>query len=105
MPSIYSSALLLAAASAAIAAPTTKKAFTVPRIRTNHTNSAVAAHYHVFQKYRVAAPANVKAAADNGDETGSVSASAQQYDSEYICPVTVGSNQLQLDFDTGSSDL
>jgi aspergillopepsin I len=30
---------------------------------------------------------------------------ASQYDSEYLCPVTVGSQTLNLDFDTGSSDL
>lgn len=29
----------------------------------------------------------------------------QQYDSEYLCPVTVGGQTLNLDFDTGSSDL
>ncbi|KAF2768964.1 acid protease, partial [Teratosphaeria nubilosa] len=34
-----------------------------------------------------------------------VSSNAQAYDAEYICPVTVGQNQLNLDFDTGSSDL
>jgi hypothetical protein len=28
-----------------------------------------------------------------------------QYDSEYLCPVTVGGQMLNLDFDTGSSDL
>ena len=26
-------------------------------------------------------------------------------DSEYLCPVTIGGQTLNLDFDTGSSDL
>lgn len=99
---MFSSAILLTVASLAVAAPAPKKAFSVPRIRTHHTNKAVVAHYQTYQKYHVAAPANVKQAAG---QTGSVTASSQPYDLEYICPVTVGNNQLDLDFDTGSSDL
>jgi aspergillopepsin I len=43
--------------------------------------------------------AQVKAA------TGSVTATPASDDSEYLCPVTIGSQTFQLDFDTGSSDL
>lgn len=74
----------------------------MPRIPTGHTNNATTAHLHTFRKYRVQAPVDVVKAAS---EDGSVTASPQEYDSEYLCPVTVGSNQLTLDFDTGSSDL
>lgn len=50
------------------------------------------------------APSNVLAAAA-AVQSGSVSAIPESYDTEYLCPVTVGSQTLMLDFDTGSSDL
>lgn len=109
MPSFFHSAAILATASLALAAPTssiTKKLNgSVPRIRTSHTNKAAIAHYHTYTKYNRPAPEHVQKAAAADAGTGSVSATAEQYDSEYICPVTVGNNQLNLDFDTGSSDL
>lgn len=52
-------------------------------------------------KYGVAVPANVKAAA----ESGSATATPEEYDLEYLTPVDVGGTTLNLDFDTGSADL
>lgn len=57
----------------------------------------------VYGKYSKKAPTDVTAAAANND--GTVTASPEQYDSEYLCPVSVGGQILNLDFDTGSSDL
>ncbi len=57
----------------------------------------------VYGKYGVPVPKDVAQAAANDD--GTVTATPQQYDSEYLCPVTVGGQTLNLDFDTGSSDL
>ena len=57
----------------------------------------------VYGKFGKAAPADVVSAAANND--GTVTASPEQYDSEYLCPVTIGGQTLNLDFDTGSSDL
>lgn len=57
----------------------------------------------VYAKYGKAAPKDVvAAAAANG---GPVSTSPSQYDSEYLTPVSIGGQTLNLDFDTGSSDL
>ncbi len=57
----------------------------------------------VYGKYGKKAPKDVTAAAANND--GTVTASPEQYDSEYLCPVSIGGQILNLDFDTGSSDL
>ncbi len=57
----------------------------------------------VYGKFGKAAPADVAAAAANND--GTVTASPEQYDTEYLCPVSIGGQTLNLDFDTGSSDL
>jgi len=38
-------------------------------------------------------------------KNGSVAAVPEEFDIEYLSPVTVGDRVLQLDFDTGSADL
>ena len=65
--------------------------------------SGPAAMAKTYAKYGKAVPDVIAAAAANND--GTVEADPQQYDSEYLCPVTVGGQTLNLDFDTGSSDL
>lgn len=56
-----------------------------------------------YAKYGKAVPAVIAAAAANND--GTVTATPEEYDAEYLCPVTIGGQSLNLDFDTGSSDL
>ena len=56
-----------------------------------------------YAKYGKPVPDVIAAAAASND--GTVAANPEEYDSEYLCPVTVGGTTLNLDFDTGSSDL
>lgn len=58
---------------------------------------------YTYGKFKAQAPSDVVSAAANND--GTVTASPEEYDSEYLCPVTIGGQTLNLDFDTGSSDL
>lgn len=44
-------------------------------------------------------------AANNDDETGEVAATPADNGAEYLSPVTIGGQKLNLNFDTGSSDL
>ncbi|KAL9584719.1 MAG: hypothetical protein Q9212_001951 [Teloschistes hypoglaucus] len=55
-----------------------------------------------YAKYNATAPPDVVKAAQAND--GSVTTTPEQYDTEYLTPVTVGGQTLNLDFDTGSSD-
>lgn len=62
--------------------------------------AAVAA---VYAKYGATPPEDVVKAAAAND--GTVTTNPTQYDSEYLTPVSIGGQTLNLDFDTGSSDL
>lgn len=77
---------------------TVKQSVAKPSIK-----SGPAALASAYAKYGKKAPAHVQAAAAGND--GTVTTSPTQYDSEYLTPVTIGGQQLSLDFDTGSSDL
>ncbi|KAL9125313.1 MAG: hypothetical protein Q9217_005471 [Psora testacea] len=98
------SALATLAAASPFNVRDSKAAFTVPQtVAKPFIKSGPAAIAAVYGKYGKAAPADVKAAAADND--GTVSANPESYDSEYLCPVTIGGQTLNLDFDTGSSDL
>lgn len=57
----------------------------------------------VYAKYGKPMPEMIKLAAANND--GTVITSPTEYDSQYLTPVSIGGQTLNLDFDTGSSDL
>lgn len=62
--------------------------------------------YDKFASVGAVAPAAVVSAAQKAaKQQGSVTASPEQYDQAYLSPVTLGSSQVMLDFDTGSADL
>jgi len=108
MPFIYQvtvAATLLALGLAAPIEERKNRGFSVPQVIHNHGFLTTGAHsvMKTYMKYGKAPPANVmSAAAASG---GTVAATPEQYDSEYLCPVTIGGQTLRLDFDTGSSDL
>ena len=68
---------------------------------------ALARVYGKYVRIGASAPAKVNAAASKaaGTNDGTVTASPEQYDQAYLESVTVGGQTLNLDFDTGSSDL
>jgi len=110
MPSFTKVAATAAFAAGALAAPSNlerRGAFTVEQVPNPNylmpMPGAIAA-LKVHQKFNKAGvPASVAAAA--AAAAGSVTATPQQYDSEYLSPVKVGSQTFQLDFDTGTSAL
>jgi len=69
---------------------------------------------HALNKFTKKIPEHIDVAAKNDkakkqqtQQAGGVTASSIDYDEEYLCPVSIGSPAvtLNLDFDTGSSDL
>ncbi|WPH02738.1 aspartyl protease [Acrodontium crateriforme] len=58
-----------------------------------------------LQKYKLPVPEKVAARAAADLQKGSVTTTPQENDIDYLTPVTIGRNTLNLDIDTGSSDL
>lgn len=110
MPSLLSMTALLAFLGAVQASPIDllekRKTFSVVQVEKGkyYKNGAIAIA-KTFQKYNKEVPAVVAAAAAAA-ATGEVSATSDDaYDSEYLCPVSVGGTTMELNFDTGSADL
>jgi aspergillopepsin I len=103
MPSLISALSALAVVSFASATPIrrAKQAFTVHEDVPKPFTAGSVLLLNTYQKFGVVCPPDIKAAAADG----SVTATPEQYDSEYLCPVTIGGQTLNLDFDTGSADL
>jgi aspergillopepsin I len=98
-----SSAFVLLA-SVAGALPTQQaKTFTVKQVPNPAANgkNGTAALLKAYRKFNGKLPQQLAALAAQG----SVAANPQQDDSEYLCPVSIGGQTLNLDFDTGSADL
>jgi len=79
----------------------TKKGFTINEGVPKPFQAGPVLLQKAYNKFNVAVPEDVAAAAGQG----SVTATPEQYDAEYLCPVTIGGQTLNLDFDTGSADL
>ena len=100
--------LVLAAATLvhmAAAIPYDKRAGTFSvqqQLNEKYVRNGPAVYAQAFAKFNKPVPADL-AKAVSGD--GSVTATPAATDTEYICPVTIGGQDLQLNFDTGSADL
>jgi len=111
MKYFLTSAALVASATLSLAAPTEligRDTFRINQVSAGKVfKSGPVAMLKTYRKYAavgaVAPSAVINAAA--AAQSGSVTANNQQYDQSYLSPVQVGSQTLQLDFDTGSADL
>jgi hypothetical protein len=100
----------IALASAALlsltaASPVEKRgAFSVTqKLNTKFTRNGPAAYAKAFKKFNKPMPHDLAVATGND---GSVAATpGDSFDSQYLCPVDIDGQTLNLDFDTGSSDL
>lgn len=101
------SALALSAmvAAAPAPAPSNTKSFSVNQVAVKKTPVHPAAKYaKALGKFKAPIPANVASAAASAQE-GTATNTPSSGDEEYVTPVTAGDSTLNLDFDTGSSDL
>lgn len=113
-------ALALAAPSQVRRQGLAKRSFKVPRqLNAAHPTglNGAAAMRKVFRKYnfvvkedfagisRAAVGTNATATAAGGNKTGTVAANPEQNAALFLSPVDIGGQQLNLDFDSGSSDL
>lgn len=101
---IAASAFFACAATTPIELQPRAKDFIVNQsVRKPFKKSGPAAVLSTYGKYNATAPEDVVKAAAAND--GTVTTNPTQYDSEYLTPVSIGGQTLNLDFDTGSSDL
>jgi aspartyl protease len=79
------------------------------KVTPNHPAAGSNAMAKAYNKYGFAMPSSLASAGANkaatGGQSGQVSAQPEQNDAEYLSPVKIGGQTLNMDFDTGSSDL
>ena len=104
MPSITKLVAASALASVALAGPIApnKRGITVHQKVAKPYQAPAVQLQKALQKYNVAVPEDVARAAGG---QGSVAATPENGDLEYLSQVTIGGQTLNLDFDTGSADL
>ncbi|RMZ82955.1 hypothetical protein DV737_g1754, partial [Chaetothyriales sp. CBS 132003] len=109
MPAFSSLVAASLLASLALAKPvpqgtSTRKGFTINQSVAKPYKPGVVALAQVYNKYNKAVPEHVATAAASAS-SGEATATPEEYDEEYLVSVSVGGQDLNLDFDTGSADL
>jgi aspergillopepsin I len=79
----------------------TRKGFTINQSVPKPFQAGPVVLQRAYRKFNRAVPEDVSRAAQDG----TVSATPEQFDSEYLSPVSIGGQTVNLDFDTGSADL
>ena len=69
------------------------------------SDAADAAREKIASSSGVSAGVQKIAQQQNQGTVGSITAIPQQHNSEYLCPIVIGGQTLNLNLDTGSSDL
>lgn len=111
MVATLSAVLILTSAIGGLAAPTTLKArssYSITAVRNeNFVKNGTEAMLKAYRKWglKPTDPNSVLHSALHKRQDGSVVATPQNGDVEYTCPVDIGGQTLNLDFDTGSADL
>ena len=105
MPLLVSALSALAVVSFALATPIwrTNQTFTIYEEVPKPFVPGPVRLLQTYRKYGIIPPPEALAAA--AVASSSVTATPTQYDLYYLCPVTIGGQTLNLDFDTGSADL
>jgi hypothetical protein len=111
---IFASLLAFSGCTSASSPDLEKRAFSVPQSvpRGRYTDGPEALR-RAYLKHGIALPdalrkrqvASPPTPPPKGTTTASIDATTQQNDLEYLSSVRIGSTMMQLDFDTGSSDL
>ncbi|KAG2170207.1 MAG: CBS-domain-containing protein [Aureobasidium pullulans] len=83
-----------------------KKTFSVEQVlaKKQQMQAPALSMLKTYAKFSGTAPVQLKAAAA-AIQAGTVQATPQNYDMSYLCPVSVGGQTLNLNFDSGSADL
>jgi hypothetical protein len=111
---VLSTLSVLALAGSVLAAPSVatperdvlapRQALTIEQVKnTKFVKNGKKALLKAYAKYGIAPKKNTLGLHE--DANGSVVATPEDYDSEYLCPVSIDGQTLNLDFDSGSSDL
>lgn len=99
---------VLALTTVVVGAPTQKRGhhFTIQQGDRVRAPRSPAAHYmRALRRSQKTVPGYVRATAEFDNVTGSAPADPEEWDAEYLTPITIGGQEIHVAIDTGSSDM